>query len=228
MGRMPVQAPRRRASCALTLPCMGRRSHSSESAWGPEHAERIRADLYESWRWLRRTCETLLEELESLDGPVCQEHHARRSLLVNGMPRLKTTRDAAEYATRTLPYVPLTWVERSAMPVLTGAGDSYDAADLWDILDLVERDDAGFVLFEESAGRHRIDETIAGRAHDVSIDGLYWHSANVVFEELPDERFDGMVIHLLTRDRGLRRDHAATQRRPLVVEAEAISCSWRR
>lgn len=199
---------------------MGRRSHSTESAWGPEHAERIRQDLHESWRWLRRTCETLLEELESLNGPVCGEHHARRARLAKAKPRLETTRDAGEYAVRTLPNLPLTWIERSAVPVLTGAGESYDAGDLWDILECVERNEAGLVLFETSAGRHRLDDTITGRVLDVSIDGLYWHHVDVIFQELPDKKLDGMVIHILTRDRGLRRDHASTRRRPSVVEAE--------
>ncbi len=121
---------------------------------------------------------------------------------------------------RTLPNLPLTWIESSAVPVLTGFGESYDAADLWGILEWVERDVEGLVVFETSAGRHRFDDTIAGRVLDVSIDGLYWHHIDVIFEDLPDKKLDGMVIHILTRDRGLRRDHASTGRRPSVVEAE--------
>ncbi|MDV7173617.1 hypothetical protein R4144_09535 [Gordonia amicalis] len=201
---------------------MGRRSHSSESAWGPEHAERIREDLHESWRWLKRRCAALLGELESLDGPLCGEHIARRSRLARARSRLDLTLTNSVHATLTLPHEPLIWVRESAIPVLASASQSYHPSELLEILNSARRDEVGFVLFETSVGSHRIDDTISGpSAREVSIDGLYWYPANVTIRESPDETHDGVAFHVLSRHRGLRRAHASESYRPLIVVAEA-------
>ncbi len=187
---------------------MGRRSHSSESAWGPEHAERIREDLHESWRWLKRRCAALLGELESLDGPLCGEHIARRSRLARARSRLDLTLTNSVHATLTLPpHAPLIWVRESAIPVLASASQSYHPRNSW--RSSTRRGVTRWALCSSRHrwGSHRIDDTISGpSAREVSIDGLYWYPpANVTIRESPDETHDGVAFHVLSRHRATPR-----------------------
>ncbi|MDS1112427.1 hypothetical protein RD149_01465 [Gordonia westfalica] len=183
---------------------MGRRSHSSESAWGPEHAERIREDLLEEYRAQHRVISAVGNEWASSMKTVLDNARtvtpARLSddQLLDRIEFWVKARGFAGHlmsgvsnvalAQRELPSCPFTWVSESAMLPLAEACEWWRNRGAFGYIDSTMFGDSGLVMFEQSAGSfHARRELGEISTRTVSIDGLFWsrrrYAEDAVFYE---------------------------------------------
>ncbi|MCG7632141.1 hypothetical protein MHN80_07430 [Gordonia McavH-238-E] len=222
---------------------MGRRTHSSEAAWTPQIAHHVRHELmdlvhdrrrkaYERGVGLEVEAGLLAEELNDADdGAVLldSEDYADREVELDKVEGLMAVARWWSWqlteAVLELADTPVRWITASALGLVTDAGEA-EAIAVGGELDtrvLATLGRAGVVLFERSIGRHRSSDRLPNAGHgDVGIDGLCWWRATLGEEDAPPV-VDMVVVHVLTRDRQVRRTAGSDDWRPAVVEVDSFT-----
>ncbi|MGW8811835.1 hypothetical protein [Gordonia terrae] len=218
---------------------MGRRTHSSEAAWTPQIAHHVRHELmdlvhdrrrkaYERGVGLEVEAGLLAEELNDavlIDSEDSADREVELDKVEGLMAVARWWSWQLTEAVLELADTPVRWITASALGLVTDAGEA-EAVAVGGELDtrvLATLGRAGVVLFERSIGRHRSSDRLPNAGHgDVGIDGLCWWRATLGEEDAPPV-VDMVVVHVLSRDRQVRRTAGSDDWRPAVVEVDSFT-----